>query len=64
MPPSTRRVEVGASATSVGARSTLRINIVLCRSLEHWTRDCEERKVEKGAMLAEINVPASSAGDW
>ena len=32
----------------------------LCRSLEHWTRDCEERGVEKGAMLVKINVPADS----
>ena len=32
----------------------------LCRSLKHRTRDCEERGVEKGAMLAKINVPANS----
>ena len=30
MPPPTRRAEVGESATSVGLRSTLRINIVAC----------------------------------
>ena len=30
MPPPTRRAEVGASATSVGMRSTLRINTVAC----------------------------------
>ena len=32
----------------------------LCRSLEHRTRDCEERGAEKGAMLAKINVPENS----
>ena len=31
----------------------------LCKSLEHRTRDCEER-AEKGAMLAKINVPANA----
>ena len=30
------------------------------RSLEHRTRDCEERGAEKGTILAKINVPASS----
>ena len=30
MPPPTKRVEVGASATSVGVRSISRINIVAC----------------------------------
>ena len=29
----------------------------LCKSLEHRTRDCEEREVEKGAMLAKLTVP-------
>ena len=28
-----------------------------CKSLEHRTRDCEERGAEKGAMLAKLNVP-------
>ena len=32
----------------------------LCRSLEHRTRDCEQQGVEKGAILAKINVPANS----
>ena len=32
----------------------------LCRSLEHWTRDCKERGAEKGAMLAKINLPANA----
>ena len=32
----------------------------LCRSVEHWTRGCEERGAEKGAMLAKMNVPARS----
>ena len=32
----------------------------LCRSLEHRTRDCEERGAKKGAMLAKLNVPANS----
>ena len=30
----------------------------LCKSLEHRTRDCEERGAEKGAMLAKLTVPA------
>ena len=30
----------------------------LCKSLEHWTRDCEERGAEKGAMLAKLTVRA------
>ena len=30
----------------------------LCKSLEHRTRDCEERGAEKGAMLAKPTVPA------
>ena len=30
----------------------------LCKSLEHQTRDCEERGAEKGAMLAKLTVPA------
>ena len=30
----------------------------LCSSLEHRTRDCEERGAEKGAMLAKLTVPA------
>ena len=30
----------------------------LCKSLEHRTRDCEERGTEKGAMLAKLTVPA------
>ena len=30
----------------------------LCKSLEHWTRDCEERGAEKDAMLAKLTVPA------
>ena len=29
----------------------------LCKSLEHRTRDCEERGAEKGAMLAKLTVP-------
>ena len=29
----------------------------LCKSLEHRTRDCEERGAEKGAMLAQLTVP-------
>ena len=32
----------------------------LCKRLEHRTCDCEERGVEKGAMLTKINVPAGS----
>ena len=32
----------------------------LCRSLEHLTRDCEERGAETGVMLARINVPANA----
>ena len=35
-------------------------NCGLCRSLEHRTRDCEERGAEKDTTLAEMNVPASS----
>ena len=31
-----------------------------CRSLEHWTHDCEERGAEKGAMLAKIYVSANA----
>ena len=30
----------------------------LCKSLEHRTRDCEERGAEKGAILAKMTVPA------
>ena len=30
----------------------------LCKSLEHRTRDCEERGAEKSAMLAKVTVPA------
>ena len=30
----------------------------LCKSLEHRTRDCEERGAEKGVMLAKLTVPA------
>ena len=30
----------------------------LCKSLEHRTRDCEERGAEEGAMLAKLTVPA------
>ena len=29
----------------------------LCKSLEHRTRDCEERGAEKGAMLAKLTAP-------
>ena len=58
MPPTTRRAEVGESATSVGMRSTLRISDS-CRSLEHRTCDYEERRAGKGTMLAKINVPAN-----
>ena len=29
----------------------------LCKSLEHRTRDCEERGAEKGSMLAKLTVP-------
>ena len=29
----------------------------LCNTLEHRTRDCEERGAEKGAMLAKLTVP-------
>ena len=32
----------------------------LCRSLEHRTRDCEDRRAEEDAILAEINVPTNS----
>ena len=31
-----------------------------CRSLEHRTRDCEERGAEKSAMPTKLNVPASA----
>ena len=48
----------------------------LCKSLEHRTRDCEERGAEKGAILAKLTVPAvpevravaalvgTARGDW
>ena len=32
----------------------------LCRGLERRTRDCEEGGADKGAMLANINVPANA----
>ena len=32
----------------------------MCRSLEHQTCDCKEQGAEKGAMLANINVPANT----
>ena len=32
----------------------------LCRSLEHRTRDYEEREAEKGTMLAKINRPVNA----
>ena len=35
-------------------------NYGLCKSLEHRTRECEEREAEKGTMLAKLNVPAIS----
>ena len=34
----------------------------LYKSLEHRTRDCEERGAEKGAMLAKLTVPAVPEG--
>ena len=34
----------------------------LCKSLEHRTRDCEERGAEKGAILAKLTVPAVPEG--
>ena len=34
----------------------------LCKSLEHRTRDCDERGAEKGAMLAKLTVPAKFEG--
>ena len=34
-------------------------NCGLYRSLEHRTRDCEQRGGEKGTILAKINVPAN-----
>ena len=30
----------------------------LYKSLEHWTRDCEEHGAEKGAMLVKLTLPA------
>ena len=58
--PSLTRAEVGARATSVGARNTLRVDTVacLCRSLKHRTRDCERREAEKGVIPAKQNVLA------
>ena len=32
----------------------------MCRSLGHRTRDCEERRAEKGAILAKIDVAANA----
>ena len=59
MSPPTRRAEVGKSATSVGVRSTLRINTMgfaeACR-----THDCEERGAGEGAILAKINVSSNA----
>ena len=61
MPPSRRREEVGASATSVRVRSILRSkHCGLCKSLEHRTCDYEERGAEKNAMLAKMNVSTDS----
>ena len=34
----------------------------LCKSLEHRTRDCEERRAENGAILAKMTVPAVPEG--
>ena len=35
----------------------------LCKSLEHRMRDCEERGVEKGAMLAKLTGVGGSSGE-
>ena len=32
----------------------------LCKSLEHQTRGCEERRAEKGLMLAKMNMSQNS----
>ena len=32
----------------------------LCRSLRHRTRDCEEQRADKGAILVKMNLSANS----
>ena len=67
LPTTRRRAMAAVGATSAGVRSTLRSedhlahrHCGLCKSLEHRTRDCEERGAEKGAMLAKLTGPAVS----
>ena len=60
MSPPTRRVEVRASATSAGVRSTLHTRTLARTRVKHWTHECEERGADKGMMLAKLNVPAYS----
>ena len=62
MPPSTRRVEVGASATPGSEEHFMKKRYGLCRRVEHRTRDCKERETEKCVVLAKMNVPANSEG--
>ena len=57
--PTTRRRAVAAvGATSGSEEYLVHRHCGLCKSLEHRTRDYEERGAEKGAMLAKLTVPA------
>ena len=54
------RKEGGGSGRCYSCRSEEHLahrHCGLCKSLEHRTRDCEERGAEKGAMLAKLTVP-------
>ena len=58
--PTTRR-RAAAAVGTISARSEEHLghrHCGLCKSLEHRTRDCEERGAEKGVMLANLTVPA------
>ena len=65
MAPPTRRAEVGESATSVGVRSTLRINTVACA--ETWSIGLaimRSEELKRVRMLAKINVSANTEVGW
>ena len=57
MPPPTRRSEIGASATSVGVRSTLRTYTVAC--VEAWRTGLAKVRSEE-LMLAKMKLSTNS----
>ena len=58
IPPPTR-AEIGACYVYASEEHFGYKHCGLCRSLEHRSRDCEEREDEKGAMLAKMNIQAN-----